>query len=405
MNILKVFISVGGIKGISAILQIGFIFLINRKSNVEDSALYMWGLSAMMIFSTLIKFGVDNYIISSTDDSEIENKKNVSSCFFLISIAWLLFCIPFYFIYRHKLDITSSILFVLSVYFFSLMTFSSFIKQSERNFRSSAFLLNGQFYLLSSLCFYFTTCFIEQLTIVELLSVTFAVLVVVFLFNVLPLIIKYFVLSGWDLMAIIKKARFFYITSIISILMNWLPPFYAIYIIHDSNSISDIVTSQRVAIGVSFTLTIVNSFLGPLISKSISLGRFKEALSIYRKALLILCLTSTPIMAVCWFYVNELAHLFSVENYKVLLVLLFAQYVNSICGPVGVLLNMSGNSKYVTISSGCSLFVGLVLMSLLGTAYSSYGIAISVASMVFISNFTSLFWMYKIFYVKNSSRC
>lgn len=405
MNILKVFMSVGAIKGLAAFLQICFIFLVSSKSSTEGASFYMWGLSAMMIFSTVIKFGADNYIISSFGESSIENSKNVSICYISISVLWLFLSVPIYFVFRYKLGVLSSILFLVSVYLFSVITFSSFVKQGERKFRYAAFLLNGQFYLFMSLFVYLFFFFFGELNIVNLLFLTTVSLILISLGNVLPIFFNYYVITRLDFFSFVKKSRFFFVTSVMSILMNWLPPFYAIYIIQDGNSISDIVTAQRVAIGVSFTLTIVNSFLGPLISKAIVQGDIKSALTLYKKAICILFFTSTPIMALCWFYLNEVSDLFSIENNKILLILLFAQYINSICGPVGVFLNMSGNSKYVTISSAFSLLLGFVLMNLLGEDYSSYGIAISVASMVLISNFISLYWMYKIFYVKNSSHC
>ncbi|WP_102409613.1 MATE family efflux transporter [Vibrio cyclitrophicus] len=405
MNISRFFLSVGSIKGISAIFQIVFVFLINNNSSVTESSLYLWGFSAMIIFSTLIKLGLENYIISSKNNIELESKINVSSCFSLISISWVLFCVPFYFIFRNKLDVTPSILFVISTYLFSLVTFCSFVKQSEREFKQSAFLLNGQFYLLTVLSIYTYSIFKDNMNIYDFLLVTILSLIIISFYNVLPVIIKYFHIKDWDLLSVIKKAKFFYITSVISILMNWLPPFYAIYVISDSDSIADIVTSQRVAIGVSFTLTIVNSFLGPLISNRISSGDISGAKLIYRKSLVILFITSTPIMVLSCFYIKEISTLFSVSDVRVLLVLVLSQYFNSICGPVGVFLNMSGNSKYVTLSSGVSLVLGFISMSILGESYSSYGISISIASMILMSNFISLFWMYNIFYVKNSSCC
>jgi len=150
------------------------------------------------------------------------------------------------------------------------------------------------------------------------------------------------------------------------------------------------------AILVGLGIQTINSYITPYIIK---LNEKKDSIAL--QSLLIKCsrasfLLSLPVFIlfvllgnqlISFFYGNEYA-----LSYHPLLLLCVAQIINTIFGPVALLLNMTGHEKETIIGSGIALVLNITLNYLTIPVWGLYGAAFSTITSVTIWNV--LLWLY-----------
>ncbi|ARU88044.1 polysaccharide biosynthesis C-terminal domain-containing protein [Pseudomonas sp. M30-35] len=130
----------------------------------------------------------------------------------------------------------------------------------------------------------------------------------------------------------------------------------------------------RAAALINFFMIAVNFVLAPKIARLYALGDMKLLQREVKVSVRVLYCFSIPVIAVILMYSKTIMGLFGEtyeQGYKVLLILVVGQIVNIITGPVGYLLTMTGNERYMR---NMYVLTGLACLGLIFTLTPLYGI-------------------------------
>jgi O-antigen/teichoic acid export membrane protein len=143
-------------------------------------------------------------------------------------------------------------------------------------------------------------------------------------------------------------------------------------------SIAYYSVAVKIATVTSLALISVNIVIAPKIAKIYNDRNFSELKSMIRKATRINVLISSPILLILFFFPDFLLSMFG-DNYTLaknaFLVLLIAQFFNSITGPSALYLNMTGRQKILNSILLISLLINVILNAILIPKFGMVGAA------------------------------
>ena len=143
-------------------------------------------------------------------------------------------------------------------------------------------------------------------------------------------------------------------------------------------SIAYYSVAVKMATVTSLALISVNIVIAPKIAKIYNDRNFSELKSMIRKATRINVLISSPILLILFFFPDFLLSMFG-DNYTLaknaFLVLLIAQFFNSITGPSALYLNMTGRQKILNSILLISLLINVILNAILIPKFGMVGAA------------------------------
>ena len=143
-------------------------------------------------------------------------------------------------------------------------------------------------------------------------------------------------------------------------------------------SIAYYSVAVKIATVTSLALISVNIVIAPKIAKIYNDRNFSELKSMIRKATRINVLISSPILLILFFFPDFLLSMFG-DNYilakNAFLVLLIAQFFNSITGPSALYLNMTGRQKILNFILLISLLINVILNVILIPKFGMVGAA------------------------------
>ena len=143
-------------------------------------------------------------------------------------------------------------------------------------------------------------------------------------------------------------------------------------------SIAYYSVAVKIATVTSLALISVNIVIAPKIAKIYNDRNFSELKSMIRKATRINVLISSPILLILFFFPDFLLSMFG-DNYTLaknaFLVLLIAQFFNSITGPSALYLNMTGRQKILNFILLISLLINVILNVILIPKFGMVGAA------------------------------
>lgn len=145
----------------------------------------------------------------------------------------------------------------------------------------------------------------------------------------------------------------------------------------------------------SFGLQVTNSASAHFFSQLYTQNRLDELRQAVAATALLTFITSFPIVFVLAFYPEWMLSLFGKEFVtvsSVLLVLLLGEIANSVTGPNGVVLNMTGHHRKVLHVAIITLIVDVVLMWLLAVYFGVIGAAMATAVTIIVRNI-GLTWL------------
>jgi len=156
--------------------------------------------------------------------------------------------------------------------------------------------------------------------------------------------------------------------------------------------------ASRVADIIIFGLVSANAIMAPMIARLFSSGNREELQKVVSMAAKGVALFTLPISLIVIIFGRQILGAFGAEfqsGYPVLVILVLGQTVNSLAGPVGYLMTMTGHQNlavkitaFVAISN---LLLNLYLIPILG----GLGAAISTASSIIILNVILLLFVKK----------
>ncbi|AOW21165.1 flippase [Urechidicola croceus] len=185
-------------------------------------------------------------------------------------------------------------------------------------------------------------------------------------------------------------------TSLI-ILLTWVDKVYLGYYVEEEKiGIYDI--SLRIAALIGFTLEALNSILTPKISEAYINKDYKTMQKEITFSAKINFFLSIGVFLFIIIFSKYILQVFSekfIQGQIVLFICCIGQLVNAFSGPVGNILQMTGQQKIFTKIIAIAFLINLILNPILIQIYDIEGAAISmVISMVFW-NFTSSYFVYK----------
>ena len=143
-------------------------------------------------------------------------------------------------------------------------------------------------------------------------------------------------------------------------------------------SIAYYSVAVKIATVTSLALISVNIVIAPKIAKIYNDRNFSELKPMIRKATRINVLISSPILLILFFFPDFLLSMFG-DNYTLaknaFLVLLIAQFFNSITGPSALYLNMTGRQKILNFILLISLLINVILNVILIPKFGMVGAA------------------------------
>ena len=140
---------------------------------------------------------------------------------------------------------------------------------------------------------------------------------------------------------------------------------------------------------ISFGLVIVNFVLAPLIARLFTNGEISELQKLVTRSAQIILLMGIPVMLVIIFFRTSILTFFGVNFFnsrEALLILCFGQFINIVCGSVGMLLLMSGNQRFSIYSLAISTCFNIVFNIILTPKYGIVGTAMATAGSLAIWN-------------------
>jgi O-antigen/teichoic acid export membrane protein len=144
----------------------------------------------------------------------------------------------------------------------------------------------------------------------------------------------------------------------------------------------------RIALLGSFALMAVNSAIGPKISKLFNEGKQNEMIQEARKSTKLGFFISVPVMFITFLFPEFLLSVFGSEFKEAktpLLILLIGQFFNTLCGPTGVVLQLTGYQKVFRNIVVVSAFINIALNYLIIPQYGLIGAAC-------VNSFSIIFW-------------
>ncbi|MBF2013970.1 MAG: flippase [Rivularia sp. T60_A2020_040] len=166
--------------------------------------------------------------------------------------------------------------------------------------------------------------------------------------------------------------------------------------IKSSESVGIYVVVNRLSSLIIFVLAATNSILAPNIASLYAEGKIDKLQNIVTKTSRAVFLASLIITLNLIIFSYWLLLIFGsnfTQGKNALIILCIGQLVNAAVGPVALLLNMTGNENYTTISIGASAILNVILNILLIPQWGIEGAAIATASSMIVWNVISFVWV------------
>lgn len=154
--------------------------------------------------------------------------------------------------------------------------------------------------------------------------------------------------------------------------------------------------SLRISEVISFALVIVNFVLSPIIASLYANGEIERLQNlITRSARIILMIGSVLTLGIILFR-HQILSIFGVDflvGQHALIIFCIGQFVNILCGSVGLLLLMTGNQRFSIYSLAGGTTINIILNLVLTPRYGITGAAIASTSSLIVWNFMMYFFV------------
>jgi len=154
--------------------------------------------------------------------------------------------------------------------------------------------------------------------------------------------------------------------------------------------------ASRISDLVVFALTAINAILAPMISELYHTGqkeKLQKIITLAARAIFVFTLVISIILIVFGKFLLSLFSLVFVVAYIPLLILLAGQIINSLAGPVGLIMSMSGRQNAMGIIISTSAVINIVLNLALIPLLGLTGAAISTALTMIMWNVTMFIYV------------
>ena len=385
--------------------------LVSRHFGPETLGILNLIFSILMILTILSHLGLDLYVIKIIPT--ITKKPAMLSLFlkktFLLLFSGsifvtlgFIFLIPWVNEYLFKTINATPYLMGAAITILPL-TFSNVLPEILRGFYDIKkyaffrnFAINFLFFTLVSLVVVFSLK-------ISPIYLYFLSIFIVFIILVLT-VLKFLASKGVDLRTsgkyksdILKHSFPMLLTSSIVFFMNYIDTFMISYY-QDEYYVGIYSACVKLSYLVTFILTSVNGYIAPRISKAYSAQHHDDVKKIYTYSVKLVVLASTPIFLALFLYPKFFLGIFGDEFKEATLTLIIvnsAYLINALCGPVGYMLNMTGNQYSLLKIATIGFLLNILLNIVLIPAYHIDGAAIATLISMAFWNISSLIFLKK----------
>ena len=345
--------------------------IIAQNKKREETGLYTKSIIISFIISII--FSILIYFNAELISTKIFNKIG-----FIPYLKWVSFAIPLW----------------------SMILINSFVFRGyKKTLLYSIFNSFGRFFLTTVLLLTFIYIFKHEFTYTPIIAHFFGLLILC----IISFVFIKKTLKSVNLKNEIPFKTFFnssfpmFLSTSLIILLAWVDKVYLGYFVVEENiGIYDI--SLRIAALIGFTLEALNSILTPKIAESYSKNDFKMMQKEIRFSAKINFYLSLSVFLFIIIFSKQILQIFSekfVEGKTVLLICCIGQLVNAFSGPVGNILQMTGQQKIFTKIIGLAFLINLILNPILISKYNIEGAAIAMIVSMIFWNFASSYYVYK----------
>lgn len=382
-NFFKVFLSVSLYKGCSALLQLLFTFVVVKFFDANVSAPFFWSVSIAFIISGISKLGFDYSMLKLYSSYDFKTNNTLIKCLnlsFMVSTIISMFVIVGFYV-SQSWDVKNCITLLASP-FISTCYILSFYFQAKRKYFFQQLGIGVAPYTIIILLVLFTKD--TNPSVLFLLAWFLSAMIMLSNIKFKFSDLHYFNFN----IRLIKYSVKYWAVSSISIILNWIPITVAGFMLVDAQ-LEVFSFSLRISLIVTFVLTVFNSIVGRDFVKLYKQKEFLKIRLLYKKVVLVSVSIGLTLILSILLSSNMLFSHLSMPNDLLLVfnLIISFQFFNVVTGPLGMVLNMTGNQ--ITVIKGSLLGVlSFLFFSILFFPYIGfYSIVFSVGFMIFTSNF------------------
>jgi O-antigen/teichoic acid export membrane protein len=414
----SIFLFTGMAKVLGAIGLLSFNILVARTLSLKEAGMFFFAITIASLYTIVIKFGMDVYMQKEAGRAYQSNKidlfKNLhfkSTCLSVLVFFTSSLLIIFFYITSSKTLSFEVILIGLTSFFISICWINSGFLKAKAEPVFANLLDYGGILVLASL---FILCMPKQIII------NFKDLIIIYFLSSLLCSIagSYLVHRNTKKKPLQLEPHSQYGThtdflkthlkSMLNVLSSQL--FYygmlwsSLYILeyfHNDEEVAKYNVIFRTALAVSFLLGISNSVFVPKINKYISNGDTSKLRSLHLFISKQLALTTLPLLLILIVFSNQILGLYGNEYQNLttaLIIISSAQYINTITGPINLILILKDRSKIVRNQYFLSMIIAIILSLILVPPFKSLGALISVSFALVFQNTVLTYYAYKKIY-------
>ncbi|MCI4626596.1 MAG: flippase, partial [Candidatus Magnetoovum sp. WYHC-5] len=186
-----------------------------------------------------------------------------------------------------------------------------------------------------------------------------------------------------------------FFTSFFILTLNWVDKLIlGIYVSESEVGIYNV--AFKLSAVTSLFLLSINSISAPKFAQYYANGDMKRLELTAKQAVKLLFISSTPILAILFIFSDPILGIFGTpfkDGHYALLMLTFGQFVNSICGSVGLILLMTGKEKTLRNILFFCVIVSILLHVVLIPHFGINGAAFSTAVGFILANLLAVFYI------------
>ncbi|WP_299114847.1 flippase [uncultured Winogradskyella sp.] len=382
-----------------------FMYLIAKNYGASVNGLVALSFTFLLCISILGRLGIDINIVRYYTLKKTSFDKSLFYKLLLLSFSlstFLALCLYLFrdlFIYRifNKPQLEPYLFWVvISIPFWSIILICGGLFRGQKKNIWYAFLENPGRFILSLLVFSILIIFLEDKTtpiISHFIGVfTLAIIAVV---KVKKSLNTHKSTYGGKVLDFIKESYPMMISGTILVFLGWADTF--ILGIYESDKEIGVYTiALKIAALTSFSLHALNSILAPKIAKSYQKGDVNGYQKMIQFSTKLNFFITLIIIIVIVYFRKFILGVFGNEFLSgdtVLLVLCIGQFINSLSGSVGIILQMTGRQKVYQNIVLIALMLNIVLNFILTPRYGTMGAALATVFSISFWNITGAIYL------------
>jgi O-antigen/teichoic acid export membrane protein len=385
----------------------GFTLFISRYYGAAINGYVALSFSIFLIGSLIPRFGFDVNLVKTFSSFPLEEaKRTYQKTVKLSLIVGLLVCLAgllFRDFFSSVFDISDPryvILGFISIPIWSLISINAAVLRGVKKIKEFSFLTNaGRFIVALALLllgFYFLDFKSPEIPIIAH-TIGLGLLLVYSFYNVHQVIGKIVPKDSVTTSAYLKESYPLMFSLALVLLLGWTDTVF-LGIFATAEDVGVYHVALKLAALVGFSLQSLNSILAPKVAKLFKENRMVEFKQILTLVVKINFFTSALVIVLLVLFRVPILGLFGEEfvvGSTLLILLCVGQFSNAICGPVGVVFQMTGKQKTFQNLVLIAFLINLILNFVLIKPYGYYGAAISSIISMSFWNFAGVYIIWK----------